>query len=53
MVNDAPMRLWLRVMSEAQPEVDFDDLEATFEKYGFTVDTYDGVEDACEDDEDM
>ena len=51
-VNDAPMKLWLREMSEAQPEVDFDDLEATFEKYGFTVERYDGVGADEEEDDD-
>lgn len=43
MVNEQPLNLWLRVMSEDQPEVDFNELETYFEKYGFTVDKYDGV----------
>ena len=52
MVNDAPMRLWLREMSEAQPEMDFDDLEAEFVKYGFAVEKYDGIGEEEDDDDD-
>ena len=37
------VNLWLREMSEAQPEMDTDDLQAHFEEYGFTVEKYDGV----------
>ena len=43
-VNDQPLNLWLRVEPEAQPDMDADDLEALFDKYGFEVDRYDGVE---------
>ena len=47
-VNDQPLRLWLRVEPEGQPDMDADDFEALFEEYGFEVDRYDG-EDEDED----
>ena len=34
-VNDQPLRLWLRVEPEGQPDMDADDFEALFEQYGF------------------
>ena len=49
-VNDQPLNLWLRVEPEAQPDMDADDLEALFDKYGFEVERYEGVEGS--DDED-
>ena len=49
-VNDQPLQLWLRVEPEAQPDMDADDLEALFDKYGFEVERYEGVEGS--DDED-
>ena len=33
-VNDQPLRLWLRVEPEGQPDMDADDFEALFEQYG-------------------
>ena len=36
-VNDQPLRLWLRVEPEGQPDMDADDIEALFEQYGFEV----------------
>ena len=50
-VNGEMVNLWLREESEAQPEVDEADLTDMFEKYGFTVDKYEGVEDDDDDDD--
>jgi len=51
-VNDQPLRLWLRVEPEGQPDMDADDFEALFEQYGFEVNRYDGVEGDEDEDED-
>lgn len=53
-VNDQPLKLWLRVKPEAQPEMqmDADDFEALFEEYSFEVDRYDGVKGGQDEDED-
>ena len=48
-VNGQALKLWLRVEPEAK--LDVDDLEALFEKYGFVVERYDGVQDADEDED--
>ena len=48
-VDGQALKLWLRVEPEAKPDVD--DLEALFEKYGFVVERYDGVQDADEDED--
>ena len=51
-VNGQPLRLWLRVEPEGQPDMDADDLEALFEQYGFEVDRLDGIEGDKDEDED-
>jgi hypothetical protein len=51
-VNGEPLNLWLRVEPEGQPDVTADDLQAEFERYGFNVERFDGVEDDEDDDED-
>ena len=52
MVNDQPLRLWLCVEPEGQPDMDADDFEALFDQYGFEVNRYDGVEGDEDEDED-